>query len=803
MHSSRTRQEVTIAIYQQEPIVPGARRNRLVDKRLYAEQKAPGLAAKPALRGTRKRRAGNAKTEAEEPKNEAGASTMPPKDLSPTKPCPRVRPGDEKATISRIWESICLNPAERRYAWTALEGDTQATRAYAMRLRDFFALKTRYLSLLAQRGETIEAFRTHMGRLTRKSSQEMRRGLARYFLEIRNLTAQITDVVENARYRTNVPICLPSFDTAEILERPGCQWYAQLLTENIITEDVAVKVAHALGFFDDPENGQFATYDDVVHAISSLYLRATRGAAWPAISEDADPRPFSIEDVSLYLLLGLQIDSPTAKLDFSDFPVVFHKFLACFAQVDEPVLTGAQIRDLILDEDTRIATFRTLLEAQLEERQTIVVIRTGKSDATPYETCPLLDAEARNGYRGLKPGGFSKYQFPTDGSMMPDTGRKSSWTPGSEVRQTKKALRRPSSQVGLQVASTIVPDATEPISGGLTGDESLILTKSGTGSPTSLPKPLPSLLLDRTLDFAHSYQEEEDDSEDPEPRLQSPWYESDDEMAFQAIVDGVLIGRPQSPKPIKPPLRQTKPAPPLAIIESVSSEAPHPPAVSSISVNTTDITITEVVEITTEAVPTEPLASEPSKSADFDLTRLDTPAARPLTPDPFLELEQPRLMTPATQPEDTLWMIPDRPKFEDVDITRALTPTMSEPSPEPEEPPPIPDEDLNRVESPLEPSSPDSDMIVMETSPEGGQVEELQRIETPLPPEEDTDPIVVVEPAQALDEDNDGSIHRAETPEDSLSGADEIERVSTPFYRIETMEPDSLDGTQYDIPIDL
>lgn len=337
----------------------------------------------------------------------------------------RIRDGDEKATISRIWEALCLPEGERRYAWNVLKEDIAAQKAYGCRLRVVLGLKKEYVDLTHQRQAAIRSFLMLLNENHTKASLSTRRHIAKLVLNIRSLTSKVTFTLEKARAQCRLPLNLPSFSTEAINQHSTESWYARLLTENIFTEKVVIKLMLLVGFFDDPDRGEFVDVDTVSEAVTAFYKKSVAYGVWinPDTSDYAskERKPdqtgtFTHADVSLFLLLGLPILTLQA-MDFTSLPEMLSQFLEAASEVPDMPLQSDEIKRLLVREGQRITEFRSIADEYLQQEKDIVMIPVQhRKETDQYEVYSTHVAPSqRSGSSSL----FTRYHTPTDGSAMP------------------------------------------------------------------------------------------------------------------------------------------------------------------------------------------------------------------------------------------------------------------------------------------------------------------------------------------------------------------------------------------------
>lgn len=353
----------------------------------------------------------------------------------------KIRSGDEKATISRIWEALYLSEGERRYAWNVLKGDTAAQKIYGCRLRVILGLKKEYVDLTHQRQAAIRSFLMMLNENHTKASTSSRKRIAELVLSIRSLTSRVTFALERTRAQCKLPLNLPLFSAEAISQNCTESWYARLLTENIFTEEVVIKLMLLIGFFDDPDKGEFVGIDTVSDAVAAFYKRSVEYGVWITSNvDDSTPKEqrsdqtgiFTSADVSLFLLLGLPI--PTLKpMDFSSLPEMLSQFLeTAFGAPDMPV-SSDEIRQLLIKEGQRITEFRKVADEYLHQGKEIVVVPVQHREETDqYEVYSTRSAPSQRSGSGSL---FTKYHAPTDGSSMPKNAKPPA--PGALPRKSK------------------------------------------------------------------------------------------------------------------------------------------------------------------------------------------------------------------------------------------------------------------------------------------------------------------------------------------------------------------------------
>lgn len=337
----------------------------------------------------------------------------------------KVRDGDEKATISRVWEALCLPEDERRYAWNILKNDITAQKAYGCRLRIALSLKKEYMDLIHQRQTTIHGLLILLNENHTKASINTRKRVAELVLSIKSLTSKVTNTLEKARAQCKMPLNLPSFSTDAINQNCRESWYAQLLMENIFTQKVLVKLILLIGFFDDPDKGEFVDAVTVSEAVAAFYKKSIEYGVW--IKPETDQIDFKGQqtdrtgtftqaDVSLFLLLGLSILT-IQPMDFTSLPEMLSQFLEAASGVPDMPLQSDEIKQLLINEGQRITNFRTIADEYARQGKNIVVIPIQhRREANQFDTYLLHNSTSCRSASGSL---FTRYHTPTDGSVMP------------------------------------------------------------------------------------------------------------------------------------------------------------------------------------------------------------------------------------------------------------------------------------------------------------------------------------------------------------------------------------------------
>lgn len=341
----------------------------------------------------------------------------------------KIRNGDEKATIFRIWEALCLPEGERRYAWNILKGDTAAQRIYGCRLRVILGLKKEYIDLAHQRQTAIRSFLMLLNENHTKASTSSRKRIAELVLSIRSLTSRVTFALEKTRAQCKLPLNLPLFSTEAIDQHYTESWYARLLTENIFTEKVVIRLMLLIGFFDDPDKGEFVEIDTIHNAVTAFYRKSVEYGVW--ITSDIDDSTlkerkadqtgiFTPADVSLFLLLGLPILT-LKPMDFSSLPEMLSQFLETASGTPDMPVSSEEIRQLLIKEGQRITEFRKVADEYLHQGKKIVIVPVQhREEIDQYEVYSTRSVPSQRSGSGSL---FTKYHTPTDGSFMPKNAK--------------------------------------------------------------------------------------------------------------------------------------------------------------------------------------------------------------------------------------------------------------------------------------------------------------------------------------------------------------------------------------------
>lgn len=403
---------------------PRHKKNLLVDKNIYQRQSP--LTQRSLVHSTSERRSVDMRkpgaTLRDSTSSRAGTPVVSPGASGRL----RVRDGDEKATISRIWEALCLPEGERCYAWKILKEDTAAQKAYGCRLRIALGFKKEYTDLVHQRQVAIRSFLMLLNENHTKASIGTRRRIAELVLNIRSLTSKVTHILEKARAQCKMPLNLPLFSTEAINQNCTESWYAQLLTEDIFSQKVVTKLLLLIGFFDDPDRGEFASITIVSEAIAAFYRNSIIYGVWtaPDINETNlkgqktdQTGTFTQADVSLFLLLGLPILT-LQPMDFTSLPEMLSQFLEAASGAPDMPLQSVEIKQLLIKEGQRITDFRNTADEYARQGKGIVIIPVQSKDkeADQFEVYSTRNATSQRSASGSL---FTQYHTPTDGSSMP------------------------------------------------------------------------------------------------------------------------------------------------------------------------------------------------------------------------------------------------------------------------------------------------------------------------------------------------------------------------------------------------